>query len=706
LAILLLGGVAASRAELQLEVFLGYDGTVREASWFPIVCEIRNDGAPFAGVIEVVPNGYGNGQVQRLAVELPTGTLKRVVIPAFAVGRFQTLWDVRLLDERGRVRGEQSALRAQRQISWETKLIGSLPRTLSGAATFLPIKRKQPDVQPASARFATALFPDNPLVLEGLDALYLNSEVAANLRASQVNAILSWLNAGGQLIVAIEQVSDVTAAPWLKQVLPVEPREVITITNHAALSDWLRTGMNVTNYAQRVPKGTKANPGLPPTVLVENVLGDLPADPAFAASPLRVATGSVREGATAVVIDGRPLIITANRGWGRVTALMFSPEREPFKSWKNLPALWTKLAEVPGRLYTSTDYQSGSGWSADGIFGAVIDSRQIHKLPVGWLLCLLLVYLLVIGPFDRWWLKRINKPMLTWITFPCYVIFFSGLIYFIGYKLRAGDSEFNELNVVDVLSNGDHTEFRGHTYVSIYSPANAKYPLRSELQFATLRGEYLARGGGQNAGKADILQTGDNFQAEVFVPVWTSQLYVYDWWNPGTKPLTASLKPTAAGWQLTVRNESSHRIETAVIVIGEKIYPVGAIPAGQSKALELTDEGGTSVRAWVADHAAAYQQAAQQRQFAFGSSGGGQITDPATASMVASFISQAAETSKQVDFVVSPGLDLSASVAHGDAVLLAWSPTATPEPPVNQFKTKRTASNTLWRIPVAINDQQ
>ena len=51
----------------------------------------------------------------------------------------------------------------------------------------------------------------------------------------------------------------------------------------------------------------------------------------------------------------------------------------------------------------------------------MMDSRQVHKLPVGWLLLLLLVYLVVIGPFDRFWLKRIGKPMLTWITFPCYV---------------------------------------------------------------------------------------------------------------------------------------------------------------------------------------------------------------------------------------------------------------------------------------------
>jgi len=48
------------------------------------------------------------------------------------------------------------------------------------------------------------------------------------------------------------------------------------------------------------------------------------------------------------------------------------------------------------------------------------------------LLLLLIVYLVVIGPLDQFWLKKIGKPMLTWITFPCYVVMFSLLIYFIG----------------------------------------------------------------------------------------------------------------------------------------------------------------------------------------------------------------------------------------------------------------------------------
>ena len=40
------------------------------------------------------------------------------------------------------------------------------------------------------------------------------------------------------------------------------------------------------------------------------------------------------------------------------------------------------------------------GWSIDGVFGAMIDSKQVRKLPVEWLLLLLIVYLVVIGPLD------------------------------------------------------------------------------------------------------------------------------------------------------------------------------------------------------------------------------------------------------------------------------------------------------------------
>src|SRR6516162_9375275 len=117
-------GLLSARAALQFDVFLGYDGIVPEASWFPVVCEIKNDGPGFTATIELESTGIGKeGQTLREVVELPTGTLKRVVLPVFSNSRNYSRWDIRLLDERGRVREEQASLTARKQIASNIPLV-------------------------------------------------------------------------------------------------------------------------------------------------------------------------------------------------------------------------------------------------------------------------------------------------------------------------------------------------------------------------------------------------------------------------------------------------------------------------------------------------------------------------------------------------------------------------------------------------------
>ena len=179
---------------LQFDVFLGYDSIVPEACWFPVVCEIKNDGPAFTGVVEVGGGQFTEGQARRLEVELPTGTLKRVVIPVFSTARGYSRWDVRLLDERGRVRAEQMGIPPRRQMASNVPLIGALARTAGGAPVIRPILPTAAELQPASARLQPSIFPDNPLVLDGMESIYLNSEKAPELKVAQANALLDWLH--------------------------------------------------------------------------------------------------------------------------------------------------------------------------------------------------------------------------------------------------------------------------------------------------------------------------------------------------------------------------------------------------------------------------------------------------------------------------------------------------------------------------------
>jgi hypothetical protein len=176
--------------------------------------------------------------------------------------RYPTPWDIRLMDERGRVVKDALGVQAQRAVGWETKIIGSLPRAASGVVSLRSIKRNQSDMQPSSTRFQPAMLPDNPLLLESLDAIYLNSEAVPSLRSSQVNALVAWMNAGGHLIVAIEQVADVSGSPWLKNILPVEPKDIVAVARHDELTRWLRDGTIVTNLVTEDFSSTPIAPAM------------------------------------------------------------------------------------------------------------------------------------------------------------------------------------------------------------------------------------------------------------------------------------------------------------------------------------------------------------------------------------------------------------------------------------------------------------
>lgn len=665
------------------------------------------------GLVEVTPGNYDSSHTRVMAVELPTGTLKRFTIPAFSSGRYVGGWSARLLDERGKVRAEQQNLRVRQITPWQNPMFAAVSRTLPSMPK---IKSNQPELQPVVARFLPALFPDNPITLEGLDTIYLQAERALDLKVNQVNALLSWLNAGGHLVVGVEQILHVNGNEWLKNVLPCELTGMKMEPAHRELqefviSDRRRDGANYKFRSSgsdgRFSEGrAPSSPGKrtpQQTIDISNPYAKSPEDPKFESSPLQVATGVMRDGEILVGSASAPLVITAPRGRGQLTVLTFSPELEPFLSWTNRPYFWAKMMDLPPTLLATDQYQQHGGHSLDGVFGAMIDSKQVRKLPVGWLLVLLVGYLVVIGPLDRYWLNKINRQMLTWITFPIYVALFSGLIYFIGYKLRAGESEWNELHVVDVIPAGEQAGLRGRTYGSIYSPVNARYRLAGEQMFSTFRGEFTSHGG-QEASRATIEQSANNFQAEISVPVWTSQLYVSDWWRQAATPIKFAIAETGGQYKITVENLLDKKITRGKLVVDGSVLDLGEIRAKETKELMLAKTGET-LSAFVQRHGANFTTAVNQRQKAFGDNTV-QIFDMAHGAMAASFVPylRPGQQYGHNQFVAPAGMDLTPLVDRGYAVLLAWVEDYSATKAINKFNPRRTHKDTLLRVATIIKD--
>jgi hypothetical protein len=483
--------------------------------------------------------------------------------------------------------------------------------------------------------------------------------------------------------------------------LPFVPEGSRNLASHAELHTWLTDAAPNTSALEdtrlRSALGVAAHRGF----------GKLSEDSSFEGAELQVLTGRMRDGRALMSVAGTPLAVQSQRGRGLVTVLTFSPEREPVRSWKHRSYFWARLLELPAEWFATVDkntthYDQG-GYAMDSVFGAMVDSKQIRKLPVGWLLLLLLAYLAVIGPVDQYWLKKINRQMLTWLTFPAYVIFFSLLIYFIGYKLRAGDTEWNEFHVVDIFSSANNAAMRGRTFAAVYSPANATYPVEGTQNFATLRGEYAGPYTGSENSRAEVEYRGNNYSAQVTVPVWTSQLFVGDWWH-STKvsPLTATVTASGNQYEIKVQNNLAGKLVRTFVAVGARIYDLGEVPGNGNRTFKMDRMGGQPVRDYARPFLDQFYHAANSRRQALGDSSQNTITNVVNASVAAAFLQMVEDPNSHQRFQAPNGFDLGRQLSQGNAVVCAWLPDRSLISPLNQFKPLRSKTDTLLRVVVPV----
>src|ERR1043166_5119312 len=144
-------------AAVRLDVFAGYDGILTQGGFFPVIFDVYNDGPPFNGIIELTPGQFGQGQLRQIPVELPTGTLKRIGVPVFAAQQYGLLnWNVRLLDEKRKVRLETTTRQIRKNTPFAIPLIGPITRS----QPILPdVKAGNTDLKPLAARLPPELFP-------------------------------------------------------------------------------------------------------------------------------------------------------------------------------------------------------------------------------------------------------------------------------------------------------------------------------------------------------------------------------------------------------------------------------------------------------------------------------------------------------------------------------------------------------------------
>ena len=668
-------------AEVRFDVFMGFSGKARNGEWFPVTVEIENEGPTFNGEIEIKPSSF-NEQSIRYKIELPNNTRKRLSIPVFNNSNYR--WNAKLLND-GKVVSKNDNLRID-SIPWFSKLFAAVSDQQSSGPVLPETRFKNNNANrrfsPVVVNIQADIFPDNPVTLHGLSSLYLNSKRAINFRAEQASAVSIWVRSGGHLILGVDQPSDITGTPWLRELLNTQFGLIQNLEVGPLIRDWL------------------SNAGYPVGAIDEEFNTKF-----LNATPVRL-----KDGKTLMSFDGETLIANANRGLGQVTILGFNPEREPIRSWENRAWLWARLADIDSEWFVSEKPPRDYGrMNVDGLYGMMIDSRQVSKLPVIWLILLLITYLVIIGPVDRIWLKRINKQMLTWLTFPIYVIFFSFLIYYIGYRLRAGQLEINELHIVDVLP-GDQVALRGRSYASIYSPSNKDYLMGGSLALGAFRNESSSFSNGAGNQPLLIGLSPGKLEAKARVPIWTSRLFSSEWVSGSEVNIQASVtKQNNDTYQLEILNGLRKPIVGAAFVALQRIVYDESIniTPGERGLLELK-RSDSKVRDVISGFSSNIRNSIQSRNRAFGNAELSRMDLGLMNIVTGSFpgmleLEGIKQFKKDVNqFDSSGGMDISEYLERDGSVLFVFVEDQSPISSTGLFESKLRKSHSLYRIPIKL----
>ncbi len=101
----------------------------------------------------------------------------------------------------------------------------------------------------------------------------------------------------------------------------------------------------------------------------------------------------------------------------------------------------------------------------------------VTLIPFAWVAGFIVLYILLIGPGDYFFLKKVLKRMeLTWITFPTIVVTVSLLAYYAAYVVKGTDLRINKIDVIDI--DQESKVARGTSWVNLFSPQNRDYSVK------------------------------------------------------------------------------------------------------------------------------------------------------------------------------------------------------------------------------------
>ena len=419
---------AQSEAPVRAEIDVGFDGQCKYGNWIPVQVTLINPGDDFSGNLSI---SYSQADYT-FAVDLAANAQKAYSTEIF-LDKVNTLQDVVFyLQPAGK--GDKITLERVRLNCAATRLIGVLTDTPSA---FTVLNALQPANTTDVSFFAPETVPENWLGLQALDILIIANTDATQLGDAQQAAIHEWTLRGGQVVFG-------GGAQWKTTLSGFEDILPMNISR-ARIAD-VRLSIGTTGEDLEL-----AN-----IVLLE---------------------GQTKENVRVPLKDGsRPLVAQHAVGVGLVTLLTFDPNIAAFRAWDGAIDFYDYiLVSQPGRQ----DFTAIKNWNS--IVSATSRFQGLKLPSTSFVLLMLSVYILLVGPAQYLVLKRLKRLELSWVTIPVITIVFTTELILTGWDLRGSKPRVNELAIVHHWAGQERAAMSG--FVSVFAPKRDNYQMAVEGDF-------------------------------------------------------------------------------------------------------------------------------------------------------------------------------------------------------------------------------
>lgn len=501
------------------------------------------------------------------------------------------------------------------------------------------------------------LLPDQWFGYNAVDVMYLGTGANRTFwedfnsapNASRRQAIVEWVRRGGRLVVSVGINADaIEAIRELKEMLP------------ATLDPGKKKSSLAIPYTWTSPAVRDYRTG---TITARNAKSE------FAVIPL---TLRPERSARMIMAEGNaqsriPLMVQGSYGLGRVTVVGFDLDRPPAADWPDRAWMWENITNQCGFLLPAIGVNLDKYGTAQrneeyaqALQGSLDFFESVPVVSFGWVALFILIYIVLIGPVDYLFLKKVVKRLeWTWVTFPLIVVSVSAAAYFAAYALKGRDLKTNKVDIVDIDLSTRRVD--GQSWFTLFSPRIHDYTIAVEPAGAVAGGDPNAprwtagdardsarfslvswqapvernrySSGGSLFQKRYRYQTGADpvdpnrelygtALERVSIQVWTTKAFSARWsstFDPANPPIVADLSTSRASENVlvgTIKNNLPVQefTDAAILWRGKAFILPLQLPAGVEKRVTLSVEPGEGtsatvqeLNAWVNDYQARYR---------------------------------------------------------------------------------------------------